>query len=214
MKGGTEMKINKSPQRLVLILFFLTLLFFCFVTSIASNDLTAIVIDDKGKTYKVSDLYAKYTADGLYLGSAPERVKKSLVIVLLNCVEDRVTFTKVLDITFSSMKRVIFQNAKVPENLQVFFKDKGKPICIEMQDGSSIFLSGNLFIEIDAQGTQRRNIKIDRYLFKAGETESKNILLRNNIMLRGFGGRAKSTSGIEGDFWISLSETKSIEFDN
>jgi hypothetical protein len=83
-----------------------------------------------------------------------------------------------------------------------------------MQDGSSIFLSGNLFIEIDAQGTQRRNIKIDRYLFKAGETESKNILLRNNIMLRGFGGRAKSTSGIEGDFWISLSETKSIEFDN
>lgn len=199
------MKINKSPQRLVLTLFLLTLLFFCFVTSIASKDLTAIVIDDKGKTYKVSDLYAKYIAEGLWV-VRPERVKKSLVIVLY-VVEDRITFTKDLDITFASMKRVIFQDAKVPENLKVFFKDKGKPICIEMRDGSSIFLSDNLFIEIDAQGTQRQNIKIDRYLF-AGEIQDK------DVMLDGFGGRAKSASGIEGDFWISLNETKSIEFDN
>jgi len=196
----------KKPQRVVLTLFLLTLLFFCFVTSITSKDLTAIVFDDKGKTYKVSDLYAKYTPGGLWV-SIPERIKKSLVIVLY-VVEDRITFTKDLDITFASMKRAIFQDAKVPENLQVFFKDKGKPICIEMRDGSSIFLSDNLFIEIDAQGTQRQNIKIDRYLFKAGETRDE------NIMLRGFGGRAKSASGIEGDFWISLNETKSIEFDN
>jgi len=206
MKGGTKMKINKSPQRLVLTLFFLTLLFFCFVTSITSKDLTAIVIDDKGKTYKVSDLYAKYTPhSGLWV-VRPERVKKSLVIVLY-VVEDRITFTKDLDITFASMKRVIFQDAKVPENLQVFFKDKGKLICIEMQDGSSVFLSGNLLIEIDAQDTQSQNIKIDRYLF-AGEIQDK------DVMLDGFGGRGKSASGIEGDFWISLSETKSIEFDN
>lgn len=201
------MKINKSPQRVGLTLFLLTLLFLCSVIPIASKDLTAIVIDDKGKTYKVSDLYAKYKAVGYWIGSRPEKVKKSLVIVL-NVVEDRVTFTKVLDITFASMKRAIFQDAKVPENLQVFFKDKGKPICIEMRDGSSIFLSDNLFIEIDAQGTQRQNIKLDRYLFKAGETQDM------DITLRGFGGRAKSASGIEGDFWISLSETKSIEFDN
>lgn len=207
MKGGTQMKINKSPQRVGLTLFLLTLLFLCSVIPIASKDLTAIVIDDKGKTYKVSDLYAKYTPGGTWIGSRPEKVKKSLVIVLY-VVEDRITFTKDFDITFASMKRAIFQDTKVPENLQVFFKDKGKPICIEMRDGSSIFLSDNLFIEIDAQGTQRQNIKIDRYLFKAGETQG------TNITLDGFGGRAKSASGIEGDFWISLRETKSIEFDN
>jgi len=207
MKAGTQMKINKSPQRAVLTLFLLTLLFFCFVTSIASKNLTAIVIDDKGETYKVSDLYAKYTPGGTWIGSRPERVKKSLVIVL-NVVEDRVTFTKYFDITFASMKLVIFQDAKVPDNLQVFFKDKDKPICIEMRDDSSIFLSNTLFIEIDTQGTQRQNIKIDRYSFKAGETQG------TNITLDGFGGRAKSASGMEGDFWISLSETKSIEFDN
>jgi hypothetical protein len=157
-------------------------------------DTTAVIIDTDGNAYNVGDLEAKYTAGGMWLGSRPTRIKKSLSIVLYT-TKDRITTTEDLKVPFASMRRLVFEGGSVPEELNEVFEGQ-KPIRIEMRDGSVILLSSTLLVEM-----------VDRFRFEAGETQGQ------KITLDGFSGRAKTESGKEGDFWISLSETRSIKFE-
>lgn len=165
---------------------------------------SAIVVDTNGKTYEVTDLSAKYTAGGMWIGSRPERIRESLFIVLY-FVKDRITTTEELEIPFASMRRLVFSGAPLPEEFKEIFEGQA-PIRIDMWDGTVILLSGNLLVEIDAQGNQTKAVEFDSYSFKAGETQGQ------DITLDGFSGRAKTENGKEGDFWISDYETQSIEF--
>jgi hypothetical protein len=166
---------------------------------------TAVIIDTDGNAYKVWDLEAKYTAGGLWIGSRPTRIKKSLFIVLYT-TKDRITTTEDLKVPFASMRRLVFEGGSVPEELNEVFEGH-KPIRIEMLDGSVILLSDTLLVEMDAEGNQTKAVEMKRFLFEVGEIQGK------KITLDGFSSRAKTESGKEGDFWISLSETRSIKFE-
>ena len=167
---------------------------------------TATVVDTKGKSYNVADLKAKYTVQGgNWFPGPPKRITESLDIVL-ELEEDRVAITEELKIPFASMRRVVFKEASVPEKFKEVFNKK-KPIRIEMRDDSVVLLSDDLLVKIDAKGNQTRAVNIRKYLFVADPTSGG-----AEILLNGFSGRAKTASGKEGDFWVPLSETQSIEF--
>ena len=167
---------------------------------------TATVVDIKGKSYNVANLIAKYVHPGIWLvGTTPKRIIESLDIVL-ELEEDRVATTEELKIPFASMRSVVFREASVPDKFKEMFSKK-KPIRIEMQDDSVVLLSDDLLVEIDAKGNQARTVNIRKYRFVADPISGGGM-----ILLDGFIGRAKTASGKEGDFWIPLSETRSIEF--
>lgn len=165
----------------------------------------ATVVDTNGRSYNVTDLKAKYTYSGPlpFIGGPPTRITGSLIIVL-DSVEDRVTTTEELEVPFATMRGVVFKEASVPEKFKEMFNKK-KPIRIEMQDDSVVLLSDDLLVKIDAKGNQTRAVKIIKYRFATASRGQK-------ILLDGFSGRAKTASGNEGDFWVPLSETRSIEF--
>jgi len=104
------------------------------------------------------------------------------------------------------MRRLVFWETSLPEEFEEIFEGQA-PHRIDMQDGTVILLSDNLLVEIDAQGNQTKAVEIDRYSFKADETQGE------DIRLRAFTGRAKTESGEEGDFWIFYVDTESIEFE-
>ena len=166
---------------------------------------TATVVDTKGKSYNVADLKAKYTYFGTFFFTAgqPKRITESLIIVFV-FVEDRVSITEELDVPFASMRSVVFKEASVPEKFKEMFNKK-KPIRIEMRDDSVVLLSDDLLVKIDAKGNQTRTVNIREYRFVTASGGQE-------IFLDGFSGRAKTASGKEGDFWVPLSETRSIEF--
>jgi hypothetical protein len=168
--------------------------------------LTATIIDTDGNAYKVWDLEAKYTAGGLWIGSRPTRIKKSLFIVLYT-TKDRITTTEDLEVPFASMRRLVFEGGSVPEELNEVFEGQ-EPIRIEMRDGYVILLSDTFLVEMDAEGNQTKAVELDRFSFEAGETQGG-----SKITLSGFCGRGKTESGKEGDFWITHSETRSIKFE-
>ena len=166
---------------------------------------TAIVVDTSGKAYTVTNLIAKYTAGGMWIGffSRPTAFMTGLNIRLY-FTKDRVTTTEMLMVPFDSMRRLVFEGASVPGELEEVFEGQ-EPIRIEMRDGSIILLFKTLLIEMDAEGNQTKVVEMDRYLFWAGKDEK-------DITLDGFSGRAKTESGEEGDFWIYRYKTQSIEF--
>jgi hypothetical protein len=141
----------------------------------------ATVVATDGKTYKVTNLTAKYTAGGMWIGSTPTSYIESLLIVL-TFVNDRVTATEEINIPFASMRRLMFKGASVPENLKAVF-GKEEPIRIEMRDGSFKLLSTSLLVEISAEGTETKRITITSYDFKAGEAQGQAIARMDSVVV-------------------------------
>jgi hypothetical protein len=142
----------------------------------------------------------------MWIGGRPEETRTSLVI-LLSFVEDRVTYADILEIPFTSMQRLVLDDASIPEELEEAF-DPLPPIRIDMQDGSAFLLSRKLLVELDPQGNQVEASELDDYSFsiKLGETQAERSL-------SGFTGRAHTQSGHVGDFWITYHNTQSIDFE-
>ena len=174
------------------------------VSTLKRTPLTATVLATDGKMYEVATLAAEYRAEGMWIGSTPTRIRKSLSVVLY-ITRDRISTTDHLEYPFASMRRIVFREASIPEDLKAVFGEE-KPILIEMRDGSVILLSQTLLIEMNADGQQTRRVDMEYYVFEAGETQGMKITLRE------FTGRAKTESGQEGDFQISRIEVESIEW--
>ena len=174
------------------------------VSTLKRTPLTATVLATDGKMYEVATLAAEYRAGGVWIGGAPTRIRTSLSVVLY-IIKDRITTTDHLEYYFASMRRIVFREASIPEDLKAVFGEE-KPILIEMRDGSVILLSQTLLIEMNADGQQTRRVDMEYYVFEAGETQGMKITLRE------FTGRAKTESGQEGDFQISRIEVESIEW--
>jgi hypothetical protein len=186
-----------------------TILFVFYSVHVIGAELssTATVKDTKGKAYKVVSLYARYTAEGGWIGSRPKHTEASLLISLYT-TKDRVTTEEKIEFDFKKVRRFIFKNADVPNELQrAFAADAGEPMRIELRDGTVILLGRKVLIEIGAGGKQTKRIDFDNRIFKAGETQD------NSITFDSFQGRARTEDGKEGDFHIGLDETASIDFE-
>ena len=84
-------------------------------------------------------------------------------------------------------------------------------IHIHKRDGSSLSiipdLPHELFREKDADGKTIREIRGDWMSHSAGTVQGEVLIFK------GFKGRARTSSGEEGDYYIRLSEVRSIAFE-
>jgi hypothetical protein len=170
--------------------------------------LKSVVTDTKGSKYNVSPLYAKYSAGGMWLGTRPTDVVDKISIILETSVtEDRVTTTstETIELNFITIKRIVFQGASIPQEYKPIFLDR-IVLYAEMRDGSIVILGNGNYLRKNINEKQVLQ-KYTHYIFCTGKTQGV------NITLDGFSGSAKNRSGVEGDFWISLTETKEITFE-
>jgi hypothetical protein len=151
------------------------------------------VIDIEGNAYNVTDLEAVYEASGSWTGGrVPTDQMKSLSI-FISYGEGFITITEKLDLPFSSMRQIDFQ-------------DDGSSVLIQMGNGTQVFINDTFFEEKNSSGNSERTIQLIESRF------SSRVVQGANVRLRGFGGRAKTKSGIEGDIYIPLVDISRIEF--
>jgi len=199
---------NRMVFRLVHVVVVASLIVVAFTSNPQAGEpaLKAIVKDSKGISYNVSGLYAKYTAGGTWLGSRPERTRSSLFISL-SMTKNRVTTEEKIELPFSKVRRIIYKDFEVPKDMQSSLGGAGSVhLQIEMRDGKMMYFGKNLIIESATDGKQKE-AAYTSLSFKNGESQGQ------SITLDGFGGRSKSETGTEGDFWIPTGETASIQFE-
>ena len=168
---------------------------------------TATVTDSNGKAYRIVNLSAKYVPGGTWLGTRPDRIESSLLLSLF-ATRDRVTTEEKIELVFEKIRRIVLKNAERAVERQPAPKGvAAKPIRVELRDGSVKLLGQKALTTLGADGKQASNTEFDSYSLKAGEAQGQ------SVMLSGFVGRARTSDGKEGDFWIPLAETATIEFE-
>jgi hypothetical protein len=158
----------------------------------ADSPINAKVIDTSGKAYNVTGLYAKYKPGGIWVGSGPTYLISNLSVSLVYLEDDFITTTEKLDLPFSVLKSIEFQNG-------------GSTALITMINDTQIFINSTFFEEKAFNGNLKR-FQIRSSEFSSGKVQGQTKLLR------GFSGRAMAKSGREGDFYIPLENTSKIEF--
>ncbi len=153
--------------------------------------LSATITDSGGRAHRVWHLTAKYEALGSFIGRRPiPQEWAGLSFVFYDT--DNATINDKRDIPFAAIRRLTFE---------------GNTVRIDMHDGSLTLLSFALLETKDAQGNTTESLQIGGYEFLIPG-------VRWNYALTGFSGSTQPLeTGYAVDFWISMRETQSIEFD-
>lgn len=184
----------------------LVLIGYCSVYASEQKYKSATITDIDGKSYTVTNLLAKYSAGGSWLGGPPT-ISKEILTIEYAKAEGRATIYEKSDYPFASMRRIVFKDVDIPETYKESFKDGNSSIIrIDLKNGCSMLIGNKLLIEIDVKGNQTKSIIINDYDFKCGEQQGQ------SITLDGFKGNRKSSANKMSDFWISYGDVKSIEF--
>jgi hypothetical protein len=176
-----------------------------------ASPVVAVVSDSSGHATTVTNLRAIYAPDD---GSGD---RDGLVTYLpalrirLTNREGRVRTFDTLNVPFTAIRRVSFPGYY---KLEVERRD-GTALVLEQLTGRNRGPDANYVLEErDATGGVTKSEKLDDYKF-ATEKQAGTVLgarVMRVLLLSGFAGVAKTSSGREGKFSINSEEVRSIEF--
>lgn len=155
------------------------------------------IIDRQGVSHKVEELETYWSAGGFWIGGRPTTQRVELVIEIRK-VLGAGTVAETLTIPFSSMRRIVFEGAPIPQSIQALYRGGERMMSIEMNDGSHVFLSKDQLIEANAQYRVTRSLALEDYSFDR---------------LYYFRGKARTQAGRKESLEIDRSFVRSIEFE-
>jgi len=161
------------------------------------------ITDIYGKTFRVTQLRAKYSAGGIWMGNAPVRESGSFLIVI-KIAKERITTQEEFDHPLISIKRLTQSLDEVSVNYKKLLSGYHEPVTIEKSDDTILLFNDRYWLEFDALGKEMRRLSIDYYELKAGTAQGEAISLSS------FLGRASNSNGQDGEFRISWDEVRSI----
>lgn len=189
-----------------------------FAQETQKQPLVATVTDVKGETTTVTHLRARYTSFGRtrpalipgYVYDEPDTTESLPTLVIeLGLEEHRTTWEEEITIPFSELHQISFQSrptASFPPEKVLLERRDGSKVLIEKVDTNAQYY--NIFEERDSRGEVKRAIKPG-----LGGITVKSRFKKQSFVLQGFEGRAKTSTGVEGKFYVGLREVRTITFE-